>query len=35
VDGLPLGVQLIGARRSDAYLLRVAQWLVERLGAES
>jgi Asp-tRNA(Asn)/Glu-tRNA(Gln) amidotransferase A subunit family amidase len=34
VGGLPLGVQLIGARRSDAQLLRTAQWLVDRLGAE-
>ena len=27
VDGLPLGVQLVGARGDDARLLRVAKWL--------
>ncbi|MEC9368976.1 MAG: amidase [Pseudomonadota bacterium] len=32
VDGLPLGVQLIGARRDDARLLRTARWLVKHLG---
>jgi Asp-tRNA(Asn)/Glu-tRNA(Gln) amidotransferase A subunit family amidase len=26
-DGLPLGVQLVGARRGDAGLLRTARWL--------
>ncbi len=26
-DGLPLGVQLVGARRDDGRLLRTAQWL--------
>jgi Asp-tRNA(Asn)/Glu-tRNA(Gln) amidotransferase A subunit family amidase len=33
VDGMPLGVQLIGARRDDARLLRTAQWLVDKLAA--
>ena len=32
--GLPLGVQLIGERGDDARLLRAANWLDERLGAE-
>ena len=31
VDGLPMGVQLIGARRDDGRLLRTARWLVRRL----
>jgi Asp-tRNA(Asn)/Glu-tRNA(Gln) amidotransferase A subunit family amidase len=31
-DGLPMGVQLIGARRDDGRLLRTARWLVRRLG---
>jgi Asp-tRNA(Asn)/Glu-tRNA(Gln) amidotransferase A subunit family amidase len=31
VDGLPLGVQLVGLRRDDARLLRTARWLVGRL----
>ena len=26
-DGLPMGVQLIGARRDDGRLLRTARWL--------
>lgn len=30
-DGMPLGVQLIGAPGDDARLLRTANWLVERL----
>ncbi|MGH6816194.1 MAG: amidase [Hyphomicrobiaceae bacterium] len=30
-NGLPLGVQLIGARRDDGRLLRTARWLVEFL----
>jgi len=30
-DGLPMGVQLIGARRDDGRLLRTARWLVRRL----
>jgi Asp-tRNA(Asn)/Glu-tRNA(Gln) amidotransferase A subunit family amidase len=33
VDGMPIGVQLIGARRDDARLLRTAQWLVDRVAA--
>jgi Asp-tRNA(Asn)/Glu-tRNA(Gln) amidotransferase A subunit family amidase len=32
-DGLPMGVQLIGARRDDGRLLRTARWLVRRLAA--
>ena len=31
-NGLPLGVQLVGARGGDARLLRTARWLVERIG---
>jgi Asp-tRNA(Asn)/Glu-tRNA(Gln) amidotransferase A subunit family amidase len=31
VDGLPMGVQLIGARRDDGRLLRTAQQLARRL----
>ena len=31
-DGLPIGVQLVGARCSDAHLLRTARWLAERQG---
>jgi Asp-tRNA(Asn)/Glu-tRNA(Gln) amidotransferase A subunit family amidase len=30
-DGLPIGVQLIGARRDDGRLLRSARWLVRHL----
>ena len=30
-DGLPLGVQLVGAREDDARLLRTARWLVQRV----
>ena len=29
-DGMPMGAQLVGAKRHDARLLRVARWLVER-----
>jgi Asp-tRNA(Asn)/Glu-tRNA(Gln) amidotransferase A subunit family amidase len=29
--GMPLGVQLIGAARGDARLLRTANWLVEQV----
>jgi Asp-tRNA(Asn)/Glu-tRNA(Gln) amidotransferase A subunit family amidase len=35
VDGLPLGVQLIGRRRDDGRLLRTARWLVEHLSSEA
>lgn len=31
-DGLPIGVQLVGAMRNDARLLRTARWLAQRLG---
>ncbi len=34
VDGLPLGVQLIGRRRDDGRLLRTARWLVEHLSSD-
>jgi len=33
-DGLPLGVQLVGRRDSDARLLRTARWLVQRVQAD-
>jgi Asp-tRNA(Asn)/Glu-tRNA(Gln) amidotransferase A subunit family amidase len=32
-NGLPLGVQLVGPRGSDARLLRTARWLVARVAA--
>lgn len=32
VDGLPLGVQLVGARESDESLLAMARWTAARLG---
>ncbi|HRY07458.1 MAG TPA: amidase [Hyphomicrobiaceae bacterium] len=35
VDGLPLGVQLVGARRDDGRLLRTARWLENHLGRET
>jgi Asp-tRNA(Asn)/Glu-tRNA(Gln) amidotransferase A subunit family amidase len=34
-NGLPLGVQLVGARHRDAQLLRTARWLVTHLAASS
>ncbi len=33
-NGLPIGVQLVGARGDDARLLRTARWLVERLRSQ-
>jgi Asp-tRNA(Asn)/Glu-tRNA(Gln) amidotransferase A subunit family amidase len=33
-QGMPIGVQLIGAENDDARLLRTANWLVERLSEE-
>ena len=33
-DGLPIGVQLIGARRDDGRLLRTARWLARHLAGE-
>ena len=33
-NGLPLGVQLVGARHSDARLMRTARWLVGRLAED-
>lgn len=32
VDGLPVGVQLVGARGGDAGLLRVAAWMMDNCG---
>jgi len=32
--GMPLGVQIVGARHDDARLLRTARWLVSRLAQE-
>ena len=34
-NGLPIGVQLVGARGNDARLLRTARWLVETLKQEA
>jgi Asp-tRNA(Asn)/Glu-tRNA(Gln) amidotransferase A subunit family amidase len=33
-NGLPLGIQLVGARQDDARLLRTARWLVGRVQAD-
>ena len=33
VNGLPLGVQLVGPRRDDARLLRSARWLTDHLAS--
>jgi Asp-tRNA(Asn)/Glu-tRNA(Gln) amidotransferase A subunit family amidase len=33
VNGLPMGVQLVGGRRDDGRLLRTARWLVKHLQA--
>lgn len=35
VEGLPLGVQLVGPRQDDGRLLRTANWLVNHLSAMS
>jgi Asp-tRNA(Asn)/Glu-tRNA(Gln) amidotransferase A subunit family amidase len=35
VEGLPLGVQLVGPRQDDGRLLRTASWLVNHLSAMS
>jgi Asp-tRNA(Asn)/Glu-tRNA(Gln) amidotransferase A subunit family amidase len=32
-SGLPLGVQLVGARQDDARLFRTAHWVTQRLGS--
>jgi Asp-tRNA(Asn)/Glu-tRNA(Gln) amidotransferase A subunit family amidase len=34
-NGLPLGVQLVGQRGSDARLLRTARWLVKAIAADA
>ena len=34
-NGLPLGVQLVGARHRDARLLRTARWLVTHLANDA
>lgn len=34
-NGMPIGVQLVGARGNDARLLRTARWLVETLGGKA
>ncbi|MGE0312136.1 MAG: amidase [Lautropia sp.] len=34
-EGLPIGVQLVGAHRQDGRLLRTANWLVRTLGADA
>ena len=35
VNGLPVGVQLVGGRRDDARLLRTARWLIEHLAKDA
>jgi len=35
IDGLPLGVQLVGARGDDVRLLRAAAWMMEERGRKS
>jgi Asp-tRNA(Asn)/Glu-tRNA(Gln) amidotransferase A subunit family amidase len=34
-NGLPIGVQLVGSRDTDARLLRTARWLLARVGEQS
>ena len=34
-NGLPLGVQLVGARGTDARLLRTARWLLNRIATDA
>ncbi|MEI8144627.1 MAG: amidase family protein, partial [Alphaproteobacteria bacterium] len=34
-DGLPIGVQIVGARRDDGRLLRTGRQLVEQLAASA
>jgi Asp-tRNA(Asn)/Glu-tRNA(Gln) amidotransferase A subunit family amidase len=31
-DGMPIGVQLVGAKGDDARLIRTAAWLVDKFG---
>jgi Asp-tRNA(Asn)/Glu-tRNA(Gln) amidotransferase A subunit family amidase len=33
MNGLPIGVQLVGPRNGDARLLRTARWLAARVAA--
>lgn len=35
IDGLPIGVQLVGARYDDGRLLRTARWLVQHLAEQA
>lgn len=35
IDGMPLGVQLVGSARDDARLLRTARWLINHLGEDA
>jgi Asp-tRNA(Asn)/Glu-tRNA(Gln) amidotransferase A subunit family amidase len=32
---MPIGVQLVGARRQDSRLMRTARWLLDELGGNS